>query len=166
MVRPNPISHITIEGFKSIRKLDRLELRHLNVLIGANGVGKSNFVSYFRMLGEMMGSRLQSWTKKQGSADRIVSYGLKETQKIKSFIEFGRNGYQFELEPTVDGGFVFTGEKLYFDGPFYGEKWINLSSGHSESRLKETYQRSRTGSEADYCYNGSRSTGNFVRAST
>lgn len=37
------------------------------ILIGSNGAGKSNFVSYFRMLGELVGSRLQNWTTHQGS---------------------------------------------------------------------------------------------------
>ncbi|MBI3759176.1 MAG: chromosome segregation protein SMC, partial [Deltaproteobacteria bacterium] len=36
------ISKLTIEGFKSIRKLEDFKLRTLNVLIGANGAGKSN----------------------------------------------------------------------------------------------------------------------------
>ncbi|NMU52976.1 AAA family ATPase, partial [Vibrio parahaemolyticus] len=48
----NKIDEISIQGFKSIRSLDKLQLNNLNVLIGANGVGKSNFVSYFRMLHE------------------------------------------------------------------------------------------------------------------
>lgn len=38
-----PIRDITIEGFKSIRSLQAFELRPLNILIGANGAGKSNF---------------------------------------------------------------------------------------------------------------------------
>ncbi|TIE17420.1 recombinase RecF, partial [Legionella pneumophila] len=46
------ISSITIKGFKSILSLDQFALNDLNVLIGANGSGKSNFVSYFEMLGE------------------------------------------------------------------------------------------------------------------
>jgi predicted ATPase len=41
------IKKLTIEGFKSIRKLEDFELRSLNVLIGANGAGKSNFVGFF-----------------------------------------------------------------------------------------------------------------------
>ena len=150
MARQYPISKITIEGFKSIRKLDRLELSSLNVLIGANGVGKSNFVSYFRMLGEMMAGRLQSWTQKQGSADRIVSYGVKETQRLKSFIEFGLNGYRFELEPTLDAGFVFVDEEFFFDGSFR-DVWTSLGKGHIESRLKENAEKNR-GKVADYCY--------------
>jgi len=92
MSTKNPISWLTIKGFKSIKNLDRFPLRQLNVLIGANGVGKSNFVSYFRMLSEMVELRLQSWTTNQGSADRIVSFGVKETDKIQSFIKFGLNG--------------------------------------------------------------------------
>src|SRR5690606_2926207 len=117
MSTKNSIDRLTIKGFKSIRDLDSLRLQSLNVLIGANGVGKSNFISYFRMLSEMMELRLQNWTTNQGSADRIVSFGVKETDKVESFIEFGLNGYKFELEPTVDGGFSFVTEKLFFDGP-------------------------------------------------
>ncbi len=147
-----PIDRLTINGFKSIRRLERFKLESLNVLIGANGAGKSNFVSYFRMLGELVEGRLQHWTRQQGSADRIVSFGLKETNQLESFIEFGRNGYQFVLEPTVDGGFSFASEQIYFNGPYFGPKWITIDSGHSEAKLKEKFSTSIKGSEADYCY--------------
>lgn len=153
MSTKNPIKHLTIKGFKSIRNLEKLHLDSLNVLIGANGAGKSNFVSYFRMLSEMVSQRLQVWTKKQGGADRILTFGVKETSKLSSFITFGRNGYKFSLEPTVDGGFTFAEETLYFDGPYFGEKWIHLGSGHNEAKLKDVYENSGSGSTADYCYN-------------
>jgi predicted ATPase len=45
----NPIPELSIKGFMSIEKLDQLKFNQLNVLIGANGVGKSNFFSYYRM---------------------------------------------------------------------------------------------------------------------
>ncbi len=45
-----PIDRITLNGFKSIERLEDFALEKLNVLIGANGAGKSNFVDYFRML--------------------------------------------------------------------------------------------------------------------
>ena len=152
MSTKNPINTLTIKGFKSIKNLDALELGRLNLLIGANGAGKSNLVSYFRMLGEMMESRLQHWTTQQGSADRILSFGVKETRRLESFIKFGRNGYAFRLEPTVDGGFSFEDELLYFNGPYYGEKWLRLGSGHSEAKLKETFETAPQESIADYCY--------------
>ena len=50
------LQQVILKGFKSIRNLD-IELRPLNVLIGANGAGKSNFVSFFKMLNEMMAGR-------------------------------------------------------------------------------------------------------------
>ncbi|MDX1653844.1 MAG: AAA family ATPase [Candidatus Competibacteraceae bacterium] len=147
-----PISQLTIKGFKSIRSLEDLQLHNLNVLIGANGVGKSNFVSYFRMLGEMVELRLKKWLANQGTADRIVTLGVKESEWIESFIRFGLNGYKFRLEPTVDGDFLFAEEKLFFQGVCYGNKWIDLGSGHKESKLKVTYKESGKKSEADYCY--------------
>ncbi len=148
----NTIKQVTIKGFKSIKLLDKFYFGQLNILIGANGVGKSNLISYFRMISEMAQSRLQNWTNIQGSSDRILSYGLKETKKLESFIEFGINGYEFILEPTNDGGFTFSSEKLFFDGPKYGPKWINLGSGHKEALLKKEYKKSSKGSVADYCY--------------
>lgn len=146
------INKLTIRGFESIRNLDSLQLNDINVLIGANGAGKSNFVSYFRMLGEMVEQRLQVWVSKKGGSDRILTYGIKETSEVFSFIEFGLNGYKFSLEPTADGGFTFSAERLFFRGPFYGEKWIPLSSGHQEAKLKEEYKKGGAGSVADYCY--------------
>ena len=130
-----PIELLTIEGFKSIKKLDKLKLKELNVLIGANGVGKTNFISYFRMLGELVENRLQSWTTTQGSVDRILTFGIKETLNLTSFVEFGRNGYKFIAEPTLSGEFVFTSEQLFFLGDS-GPKWQSLGSGHKESNLK------------------------------
>lgn len=148
----NPINYLTIIGFKSIRHLDKLPLTNLNILIGANGVGKSNFVSYFRLLGEVLENRLQVWTAKQGGADRILTYGVKETTVFSSYVEFGLNGYLFDLESTVEGGFTFSREALFFAGPYFGSKWIELDSGHTEAKLPEKYHKTKSGSVSHYCY--------------
>ncbi|MBB4812164.1 MULTISPECIES: AAA family ATPase [Pseudomonas] len=157
MSTKNPISRLTIKGFKSIKNLEDLHLGSLNVLLGANGAGKSSFVSYFRMLSEMMELRLKKWTTQQGSADRVVSFGVKETQQISSYVHFGLNGYEFELEPTVEGDFVFSNERLFFDGPMYGSEWITLGSGHQETKLKKAYdtkqfQAPYKNNVVAYCY--------------
>ena len=44
------IKSISVDGFKSIKELKYLELERLNVIVGANGAGKSNFIQIFRML--------------------------------------------------------------------------------------------------------------------
>lgn len=148
-----PIDSLTIQGFKSIKSLKEFHLNQLNVLIGANGVGKSNFISYFRMLSEMVEQRLQSWVRNQGSADRIVSFGVKETEKVSSLIRFGLNGYEFDMETTVDGGFSFAREALFFNGPYYGKKWVELGSGHQEAKLKDRFDSGSPGDVSHYCYN-------------
>jgi len=135
----NSITELSIKGFMSIKKLDRLKLNKVNVLIGANGVGKSNFFSYFKMLGELVEKRLQVWMTKQGGADRILTYGVKETSQLESLIKFGLRGYKFVLEPTIDSGFTFLEEYISYDD-FTDSK--NLGSGHTESKLKDVAKRS------------------------
>lgn len=78
----NRISKLTIRGFKSIQRLDEFLIHDLNVLIGANGAGKSNFVAYFQFLQNMRKQRLQLSVKRQGGADRILSYGVKNISQI------------------------------------------------------------------------------------
>ncbi len=143
------IEYLTIKGFKSIRNLNNFKMDKLNVLIGSNGAGKSNFISYFRMLGEMVSGRLQSWTSNQGSADRIVSFGVKETKQLESIIRFGCNGYSFILEPTIDGGFSFSNEEVYFHNQIYPQPYNeSLGSGHKEANIKNVSSQ-----VVNYCYN-------------
>lgn len=150
----NAIHTLSITGFRSIRNLQNLRLSNLNVLIGANGAGKSNFVAYFRMLSELVEGRLQVWVAKQGGADRVLSYGLKETSALKTSVRFGSNGYDIELEPTGDVGLTFTSEMLFFDGGKHlpvKHPW--LGAGHAESKLKnEMLHVGRFNEIAKYCY--------------
>ena len=44
------IREISIEGFRSIGAIEGLKLRPMNVLIGANGSGKSNFLGAIALL--------------------------------------------------------------------------------------------------------------------
>ena len=39
------IDYLEIKGYKSIKNLE-LELKPINILIGSNGVGKINFISF------------------------------------------------------------------------------------------------------------------------
>jgi predicted ATPase len=66
------LDQIEVHGFKSIESLS-LELRPLNVLIGANGAGKSNFIALFRLLNEMVEGRFQLAVRKGGGAGRSSS---------------------------------------------------------------------------------------------
>lgn len=44
------LDNITIKGFKSIKELNSFPLNNINILIGKNGSGKSNFIEVFKFL--------------------------------------------------------------------------------------------------------------------
>ncbi len=46
------LERISIEGFRSFRSLQDFELRNINILIGANGSGKSNFIDFIEWIGD------------------------------------------------------------------------------------------------------------------
>ncbi|WP_041933403.1 AAA family ATPase [Gloeothece verrucosa] len=70
------LKRIKIEGFKSIRSLD-LTLNQLNILIGANGSGKSNFIAAFKFLNQIVNQNLQYFVAKSGGVDRFLHFGQK-----------------------------------------------------------------------------------------
>jgi len=94
------IDRITLRGFKSIRELNDFPLRNLNILIGANGAGKSNFVDFFRLLRSMADQCLQRFVVERGGADDFFFMGPKCTQRISARLEFGKHVYEFDLTPT------------------------------------------------------------------
>lgn len=77
------LARLTVRGFKSIASLENFELERLNVLIGANGAGKSNFISLFRMLAEMLDGRLQLYVKSEDGPDALLFGGRKRTVQLE-----------------------------------------------------------------------------------
>ena len=83
------INRIEIENFKSIQKMD-LELSPINVLIGANGVGKSNFIGFFKLLKNMYDGNLQNYLAEEVGADNVLYFGLKNSDYLSGRIELDR----------------------------------------------------------------------------
>lgn len=109
----NALDKVTIKGFKSIRKLKNFELNNLNVFIGGNGAGKSNFIVFFRMISAMMREDgLKEFVA--GDADTYLFGGPKKTKNISVKMSFGQNGYDFELAPTEDGFFLINNEQRHY----------------------------------------------------
>jgi len=79
---PTGFESVTIEGFKSIRSIQNLRLRPINILIGANGSGKSNFLEAFAFLSEAQAGRMDSYVQFNGGAQRLLYFGSKTTQQI------------------------------------------------------------------------------------
>ncbi|GAA4848926.1 AAA family ATPase [Algivirga pacifica] len=102
------IDHIEIQGYKSIKKL-ALELRPINVLIGSNGAGKSNFISFFNLLRAIFGKQLQRFVLEEGKADSLLYFGRKTTEHLYGKLLFSEgNGHQsaywFDLRASKQEG--------------------------------------------------------------
>ncbi len=107
---------ITIKGFKSIASVEKLKLGAINVVIGSNGSGKSNFIGVFSFLHAIREGHLQDYVIKAGGADKMLHFGAKVTKKLHIRISFKDNPieYEIELEPTDADELVPQSEILYF----------------------------------------------------
>jgi predicted ATPase len=142
------LDQVRIAGFKSIRD-QTVELRPLNVLIGANGSGKSNFISVFRLLHEIVNGNLAVFVGQQGGADRLLHFGRKVTDELQLEFEFGRHAYRIVLKPAARDDFVFSQETVSFHNPAFPEPYTaDLGGGRRESLLE------RASSRSDHRYSG------------
>ena len=107
---------ITVEGFKSIELIDRLEIRPINVLIGPNGAGKSNFIGAFSFLNAVREGNLRNYVMRTGGADKILHFGSNTTQHLTIHISFeaGLNQYSIKLAPDDSDGMYPEEEIAYF----------------------------------------------------
>lgn len=141
---------IRIAGYKSIRDQD-LELDSLNVLIGANGAGKSNFIETFRLLNQIVSHQLQVWVGQAGGADRLLHFGRKVTDEIRFHLHFGRNAYRCALVPTSSDSLIFSDETVFYHDERYAEPYEQyLRSGHKETALHEAIATTSRTTIADH----------------
>ncbi|MGM9735048.1 MAG: AAA family ATPase [Candidatus Cryptobacteroides sp.] len=94
------IENVIIRNFKSIRDME-LPLQKLNVLIGSNGVGKSNFISFFEMTKALFEQRLGSYTLSKGGIDNLLYRGRKFSDEIFGLMDFSNtNAFFFAIKPS------------------------------------------------------------------
>lgn len=137
VVDSDQLSELHLEGYKSIAEC-HLNLSMLNVLIGANGAGKSNFIGFFKLIRKILDEQLQLAISEQGGPDALLHYGRKRTEQISVELRFGNNGYNFKLKPTQDNRMMFAYEALWWNGR--GD--YRPASGHFESYAEK--QKGRT----------------------
>lgn len=135
----NKLQRLTLNGFKSIKSMD-LELHPLNILIGANGAGKSNLISFFKMLNEMMAGRFQQYIGTSGRAQSLLHFGPKTTPQIEAKLEFevenGIDAYHMRLFHAAGDTLIFAEETLSFlqTGRTF-PRTDQLGSGHQETQI-------------------------------
>ena len=104
-LKDDQLSKIRISGFKSIKECD-INFGKINVLIGSNGAGKSNFISAFALLQNILSRNLQVSVAQSG-INSLFYKGRKTTDEIEFEVYFGNNSYGFNLIPTDDNRIVF-----------------------------------------------------------
>ncbi len=148
------LSRLTLEGFKSIDKAGQtIDFGDVTVLLGANGAGKSNLISFFRMLNSMTTRTLQGFIGEQGYAGSILHFGVKVTNCLKADLVFSNDDnikdcYRFTLSPGSSGDLMFSEESITWDNKAHNKQGaVAFGSGHKESSLSRDSQTGGTTSQ-------------------
>ena len=117
------LSKITIRGYKSIAYDHPVELRlqDVTLLLGANGSGKSNILSFFKMLSAVAHQNLQQHTEMAGTTQAVLHHGAKRTPQLEATIE-GESAsriehYEMLLRSDANDRFVIAAEALGVTSP-------------------------------------------------
>ena len=96
------IRRIQVENFKSYRNLD-VTLGRLNVLIGANASGKSNFVEIFRFLHDIATYGLNNAISLQGGAQYLLNVHSERERRLSVAITADAiDGFTFERQKSKE----------------------------------------------------------------
>ncbi len=109
------LDKLTIKGFKSIDELVDFELKALNLIIGANGAGKSNFISFFKMLRALIDGHLNRYIRDSGGASDLMFNGLKVTKRMHFKANFGVRGFRFDLVATPKNACAIENEARFYE---------------------------------------------------
>jgi len=120
------LTRLKVRGYKSIREAE-LSFSDINILIGANGAGKSNLISLFALLEAMSDQRLDAFVAQNGGMNAFLRYGLKETDSIH--IELGFDNWRFELVfgYTTNDNLTLTHTGSGFEPSGSTSLWVPLS---------------------------------------
>ena len=127
--RQEQLSRIVIKGYKSIKECE-VDLNNVNVLIGSNGAGKSNFISILELMQNIIKGELSRYAVKKG-ANSLFFNGAKVTDSITAEFYFGDYVYSFDLEITDNNSLSIVGESV-------GQVNSPVSDGgYNETKLRE-----------------------------
>ncbi|OEH85347.1 hypothetical protein BHU72_04440 [Desulfuribacillus stibiiarsenatis] len=127
------LHQIEIKGYKSIREL-QLELAPLTVLIGANGAGKSNLISFLQLIQMLTKRNLQQIVANCNGASHLLYFGNQKTSVLSSNLQFtqesGKIEYDFDLTCGLSDQLVFAKERISLNSGVH-----SLGTGHTETKL-------------------------------
>lgn len=123
MTTRTKLDYALIKGYKSISFENplQLELSDINILLGANGAGKSNIISFFRMLNYMMSGTFQKYVAQHGTSSSIMHYGPKRTPIMEGHLvfsnKFGKDYYDLSIQSAAGQKLIIADEKIIWEKP-------------------------------------------------
>jgi predicted ATPase len=126
-----------VEGFTSIRSAS-LALNDVNVLVGANGAGKSNLIRALGLLGRIVDGELGLYVGLSGGASALLNADAVNPRQIRLQVESDAGGYSAELIPAAGDELIFSAEGTWTrsgDAARRLQKSQAFGAGHRETRL-------------------------------
>ncbi len=126
---------IKVKGYKSFKDIT-VNLGKINILIGSNGAGKSNFLSLFALLGNAYSGLLARSVALSGGVDKLFHKGRKVTDRISIEVKDGVNSYLLDLMES-DGSLIVEKEQLGYSSASGKWEYIDIANYRTETVLKE-----------------------------
>jgi predicted ATPase len=133
-MRYQRLRSVVVKGFTSIRSAT-LTLNDLNVLVGANGAGKSNFIRAFGMLGRIVDSELGLFVGLSGGANSLLNADERVPRLIRLEVESDAGAYSAELVAAARDTLIFSDESVR---PHGASVETSLGRGQQETALTTT----------------------------
>jgi len=130
-MRHERLKSVVVEGFTSIRSA-ALALNDVNVLVGANGAGKSNLIRALSMLGRIVDGELSLFVGLSGGANALLSIDPTAPRRIRLEVESEGGKYRADLAPAAGDAFIFNDESIW---PRDSGVVTSLGRGHRETAL-------------------------------
>ena len=137
------LKRLSLAGYRSYDndfEKNTIDFQKLNIIIGANGAGKSNLVSFLEMISYMMTRGLRSYVSRQGGGNSLMYFGPKNTDQIRGelLLEDQPGGktdrYSFALELSAANQLFFAEEKMEYQDQRYSAPYVqDFGVGHFEA---------------------------------
>ena len=98
------LEHVKVDGFRSLINFSITLALGVNVIVGANGTGKTNFVSFLDFLGEMVGNDLNAAIAVSQGAGSVFS--KEKFQSDRAELTFDLTGV-FDTDLLANKDFYF-----------------------------------------------------------
>ena len=142
------LKRLSLAGYRSYDndfEKNTMDFQKLNIIIGANGAGKSNLVSFLEMISYMMTRGLRSYVSRQGGGNSLMYFGPKNTDQIRGelLLEDQPGGktdrYSFALELSAANQLFFAEEKMEYQDQRYSAPYVqDFGVGHFEAGVADS----------------------------